>query len=649
MASLAANGGIASLAKDGDGMACKDVHRTLTGTFHGPMPVLRPGAHARGEDGDGMVPTVVGVSLEGGDGARRHPAMSLYRDSYGYGPRAPTPHRGGTDRTMLPILPVPTKKKKKTIHRPRPQAKRRCDPKAGAAAVDANHSAVDEFQAAFPAPPANVADPVPPAQSDNDQALVLAAEAAAALLDADGVGESTIDAAALLGVEDSVPPAQPPPKNEDVNKLPTDDSCQESCQDDRSEPSTNKTAQSRFEPTLSSQISGPLGSNVQTVSSQPPNVPMSCVHSNFLQYYYGNEAVGVQHALSLKVEEKKDDNVSVDNGTVKTLKSFCSKYPKQNEKKRKGMKHEDDAKPSVSLDRPTMATQQPPYGAAQSPAENEEATPQVEIVDGEIVVRPSSFIPDPTNRISTKAIDAEYGTAIVEDETTSTLGIVQAKYDSYTTKLRTKPNRWGVGETKAFYMALRQCGSDFSMMQMFVPGRTRSELKNKFKTESRHHPRLVDLAMDPKSRVKLDLSVFGDELVIPEEVTPVRMVLPSTKEEAPDERLGSVGTTNVRIAETPETTAAAVLQQTEQGDMDRIFDHLFDDNVEVAPSEKRADKSGTAGANETTVGDKAASVGNEKNEAIRPALLLAPVSTPKVKKTKKFKAKPMAKKAVAKK
>lgn len=60
-----------------------------------------------------------------------------------------------------------------------------------------------------------------------------------------------------------------------------------------------------------------------------------------------------------------------------------------------------------------------------------------------------------------------------------------------------------MNETKSFYRALRQCGTDFQMMQMFMVGRSRAQLKSKFKMESRRNPRLVDMALDPKSRVKL--------------------------------------------------------------------------------------------------------------------------------------------------
>jgi hypothetical protein len=275
------------------------------------------------------------------------------------------------------------------------------------------------------------------------------------------------------------------------------------------------------------QENGPLGplSDVKTFTSLPPDVGMSCVHSNFLTYYYGNEAVGVQHALPFAKEAETTDAQSEENidgdGTEEdqankaksletaTLKSFCSKYPKQKKekqtdttaegKKSVSFKNDSDATKQEATNNTSMASASMPLPDATTDAD----APQVEIIDGEIVVRHSSLVPGTQQRTPTSLIDEEFGTAIIEDESSSSLGIIQAKYNSYLTNPRTQPSRWSVDETKAFYRALRQCGTDLSMMQMFIPNRTRGQLKNKLKLESRKHPKLVDMALDPKSRVKL--------------------------------------------------------------------------------------------------------------------------------------------------
>jgi hypothetical protein len=600
---------------------------------------------------------------------------------------------------MLPILPIHTKKKKKTTHRPRPQPKRRCVAKPGAsqtaaakstvnapveatkvqaaaaaevaeadvtnvqaptetASVDASAAAFSEA-AALPHAPAGFADapPLPQVNLDtndaNDQALVLAAEAAAALLEDVDVGES-IDAAALLGVDVPTAPndieaTEHVHETAELGELTAENSIQEN------------EEQALLPPVPALPPLGhlnPLGSNVKTFNSEPPKAAMSCVHSNFLQYYYNNEAVGIQHALDVNIKKKKSD-VANDRGDSsdiednekgegedgekiaerKALMSYCSKYPKRKEEKVKEEHNNDgvdenEPQKSVTVEKESTAETSALDSSTNNNNEEttQEQTPQVDFVDGELVVRNSTLFPS-ANRVSTSAIDDEFGTAIEEDESTA-LGIVQARYDSYTTKTRTKPSRWSVDETRAFYRALRQCGSDFSMMQMFLPGRSRSQLKSKFKLEQRRHPRLVDLALDPRKVVKLDLSVFG-ELEIPEEVTPISTVQPGVTPEP--------GAADVLITETPAVKKDENAVQAEP-DIDRMFDHLFDD---TNTNEQMTDQAATQ-ADDATV-DRESQEIVEKPEDKHPALLLAPVVKPKVKKTKKFKAKPMAKKAATKK
>jgi len=64
-----------------------------------------------------------------------------------------------------------------------------------------------------------------------------------------------------------------------------------------------------------------------------------------------------------------------------------------------------------------------------------------------------------------------------------------ATYRSFQRKQR--HDRWGHEETLHFFRALRQCGTEFSLMQSFFPGRTRRQLKLKFHREEREHPELV--------------------------------------------------------------------------------------------------------------------------------------------------------------
>lgn len=72
--------------------------------------------------------------------------------------------------------------------------------------------------------------------------------------------------------------------------------------------------------------------------------------------------------------------------------------------------------------------------------------------------------------------------------------------------LRTRTSRWTAEETKRFYAALRQCGTDFTTMELMFPSRDRAQLKNKFKREEREHPDLVYRYLDCQQ--PLDLEPF---------------------------------------------------------------------------------------------------------------------------------------------
>lgn len=72
---------------------------------------------------------------------------------------------------------------------------------------------------------------------------------------------------------------------------------------------------------------------------------------------------------------------------------------------------------------------------------------------------------------------------------------------------RTKTTRWTTEETRKFYMALRQFGTDFTTMELMFPGtRDRRQLKNKFKKEERERPDLVYRYLD--SQQPLDMELF---------------------------------------------------------------------------------------------------------------------------------------------
>ena len=125
--------------------------------------------------------------------------------------------------------------------------------------------------------------------------------------------------------------------------------------------------------------------------------------------------------------------------------------------------------------------------------------PSVEIVNGQIVIKESSLVAG--SRSGTNYDDYEE----VEEENYGT-----ARYSSFT-KRRPSPT-WGIEETKLFYSALRQCGTDFTNMMAFFPGRTRRQLKLKYYREEKHHPDLIDYAINTSASLELAPfeAVLGD-------------------------------------------------------------------------------------------------------------------------------------------
>ena len=198
----------------------------------------------------------------------------------------------------------------------------------------------------------------------------------------------------------------------------------------------------------------------------------------------------------------------------KTMKEFCTKFPIPREKgsrknsnnKKRGNKNNHDpeditsvvtSSSSIKLERGPSSHHTPHHNNSQPTAANN--GPAVEIINGEIVIQQSSITI--SNRKTMKEIDDEYlqeeGDLVVEDVTN---GVIQATYRSFL-KETPKTQHWTPTETHQFYNVLRQCGTDFSMMTSFFPDRTRKQLKKKYLQESRKHPRLIDLAMNPHTQL----------------------------------------------------------------------------------------------------------------------------------------------------
>lgn len=67
----------------------------------------------------------------------------------------------------------------------------------------------------------------------------------------------------------------------------------------------------------------------------------------------------------------------------------------------------------------------------------------------------------------------------------------------------------------SLFQAVRQFGSDFAMIQQMFPGRTRQQIKSKYKTEERKFPNQMADALMHRAKGKFfELGVFGDMYIV---------------------------------------------------------------------------------------------------------------------------------------
>ncbi|KAI5384352.1 uncharacterized protein LOC127101519 isoform X2 [Lathyrus oleraceus] len=89
----------------------------------------------------------------------------------------------------------------------------------------------------------------------------------------------------------------------------------------------------------------------------------------------------------------------------------------------------------------------------------------------------------------------------VSEKFTSTAPLLN--YQSFMEKA--PRGKWSKQDTEMFYEAVRQFGTDFSMIQQLFPDKTRHQVKLKYKKEERQHPLLLSDAVNNRSK---DLSFF---------------------------------------------------------------------------------------------------------------------------------------------
>lgn len=188
----------------------------------------------------------------------------------------------------------------------------------------------------------------------------------------------------------------------------------------------------------------------------------------------------------------------------KSMRDFCSKFvlPKED-------KDNDEAdggaveanNPAAPVRRNARVEEERGNIEGEEGNEANASGPLVEIINGEIVIKESSIVIGAHQ--TTEDVDKELAAdgAVVEEAADG----ITATYTSFTNYLKTQ--HWKLDETRQFYMALRQCGTDFSTMEQmyerFDKPKTRKQLKSKYKRECKKNPRLIDMAMNPSAQIPL--------------------------------------------------------------------------------------------------------------------------------------------------
>ena len=89
---------------------------------------------------------------------------------------------------------------------------------------------------------------------------------------------------------------------------------------------------------------------------------------------------------------------------------------------------------------------------------------------------------------------------------------------------------WSDEETRRFFDALQQYGTDFTLVSILFPGRRRQDIQRKYKQEWRLRPRLVEEALHAKAQMPVDLAQLDEGLRLWSEHSKPAIV-PLTEEE----------------------------------------------------------------------------------------------------------------------
>ena len=146
----------------------------------------------------------------------------------------------------------------------------------------------------------------------------------------------------------------------------------------------------------------------------------------------------------------------------------------------------DFAKLKANTEPPAPLLALPGRQAVGAPSKLAVMAPQVQVIDGNIVINPQSL---------TVNAAAEKDMGMTEFKRVEESG---TRLNSATYSNRAKAEKWSKEDTELFYRAMTQFGTDFSLIARLFPGRSRRQVKRKYLIEDRADPRRVEQAI--KSR-----------------------------------------------------------------------------------------------------------------------------------------------------
>lgn len=140
-----------------------------------------------------------------------------------------------------------------------------------------------------------------------------------------------------------------------------------------------------------------------------------------------------------------------------------------------------------SINRPT-----PREETATAAAPRQAMGPQVTIdpETGEIVIDQQSLLVNTTQRDESVNYSYTY-----EDQESKNTNFQRHRR-------KNQRNKWTREQTDAFYNALRRYGTDFTLIQLLFPDRSRDQIRNKFKKEEKENGPRIDLAL--RSRLPIE-------------------------------------------------------------------------------------------------------------------------------------------------